>query len=162
MEAREYIEVLFGEPMEKQKALVALMAPYIRNLEAKGLEIAKSAATTEVLGSVTLQLLSIEETFPRGFYPKPGKATGHLHDFLKESTTPVLVTAGVMPDAITIRATDSADFSVHDYIAFVNKNIPGAFAEGGGHKNAGALRFLPSKQPEVVQALKDFIKSRQK
>ncbi|MAG25063.1 hypothetical protein CMI47_05730 [Candidatus Pacearchaeota archaeon] len=160
MEAREYIEVLFGEPMAKQKSLVALMAPYIRNLESQGLEIAKSAASTENIGSATLQLLPIEETFPRGFYPKPGKATGQLHDSLQEKT-PVLVTAGVMPDAITIRATDQANFSVHDYIAFVNKKVPGAFAEGGGHKNAGALRFLPSKQPKVLEALKDFIKSNQ-
>ncbi len=41
MEAREYIEVLFGEPRDKQKNLVKLMAPYIRNLEKKGLEIPK-------------------------------------------------------------------------------------------------------------------------
>src|SRR5690606_3365208 len=39
MEAREYIEVVFGEPREQQKALVSLMAPYIKDLEAKGLEM---------------------------------------------------------------------------------------------------------------------------
>src|SRR3989344_1503158 len=63
MEAREYIEVLFGEPMNRQKALVALLAPYIRDLESKGLEIARGAAKMEEVSGVTLQILEIENTF---------------------------------------------------------------------------------------------------
>jgi len=47
MEAREYIEVLFGEPRDKQKALVELMAPHIKELDKKGVEIGKSNAKLE-------------------------------------------------------------------------------------------------------------------
>lgn len=42
MEAREYVEVLFGEPMQQQKKLVALLSPHIRGLEAQSIEVAKS------------------------------------------------------------------------------------------------------------------------
>lgn len=161
MEAREYIEVLFGEPKDKQKDLVNLMAPYIRKLEAKGLEISKAAVKKEKIGKVLLQTLEIEQTFSRGFYPKPGKCTGIVHDYAKtQEGIESVVTAGLLNDAITMRATDEANFSVHDLIAYLRENLPQAFVDGGGHKNAGAITFIPSKKEEVVKLLKEFIKSR--
>ena len=85
MEVREYIEVLFGEPKDKQKELVSLLSPYIKKLELKGLEISKNNSKIEKIGKVSLQILDIENTFPGfGFYPKPGKCVGMLHDFVKE------------------------------------------------------------------------------
>jgi len=162
MEAREYIEVLFGEPRNRQKNLVALMAPYIRNLESKGLEIAKSAAKIEKIGKTSLQYIDIENTFPGfGFYPKPGKSIGLIHDYLQSSKNITnLVTVGIMSTAITIRATDESNFSVHDLISLLNKELPNAFVEGGGHKNAGSITFIPMKQLSVIKCLKQFIRSR--
>ena len=160
MEAREYIEVLFGEPMEQQKSLVELMSPYISELEKKGLEIAKSAAKLEKLGKVTLQTLDIDETFPGfGFYPKPGMAVGLAHDNAQTSKKlKALVSAGIMRSAMTIRATDDADFSVHDLIDLLHKKLPEAFVAGGGHKNAGSITFIPSKKEEVIKLFKKFVK----
>tara|TARA_Y100000310_G_scaffold345426_1_gene464831 strand:- start:8874 stop:10496 length:1623 start_codon:yes stop_codon:yes gene_type:complete len=162
MEVREYIEVLFGEPRNKQKELVSLMAPYIRKLDAKGLAIGKSNAEQEKIGKVTLQSIPIESTFPGfGFFPKPGRAVGLVHDNLQtEKKVTSLVTAGIMNTAITLRATDEANFSVHDLIKHLNKKIPDGFVDGGGHKNAGSISFLPYKKEEVVAGLKEFIKSR--
>ena len=65
-----------------------------------------------------------------------------------------------MATAITIRATDKANFSVHELIQFLNKKLPNAFVEGGGHKNAGSISFIPNKQKDVLKLLKEFIKSR--
>lgn len=161
MEAREYIEVVFGEPKEKQRALVNLMTPYIRNLEKKGLEIAKSAAQLEKIGKTTLQYIHIEQSFSRGFYPKPGKAVGLVHDHLQEAHKLTnVVTVGILEDAMTIRATDEANFSVHDFIAYINKHLPQAFVEGGGHKNAGSIKYVPSQKEKIFHLLKDFIKER--
>ncbi len=161
MEAREYIEVIFGEPMEKQKALVALLDPYIKGMEAKGRAIAQKAAKLEKIKDITLQLLFVEENFRRGFYPKPGKCTGIIHDDIQQTKKLTkVVTAGVLADAITMRATDEANFSVHELIAYIEKHVPDAFVEGGGHKNAGAITFIPSKQKEVLEALRNYIKSK--
>jgi len=159
MEVREYIEVLFGEPREKQKELVGLMAPYIRNLDKKGLAIGQSNAKLEKIGKTTLQSININETFPGfGFFPKPGRAIGLAHDALqKEKGITNLVTAGIMNTAITLRATDEANFSVHSLIQLLHKKLPNAFVEGGGHKNAGSINFLPSKKEECVKLLKEFI-----
>jgi RecJ-like exonuclease len=158
MEAREYVEVLFGEPMKKQKALVDLLAPYIRGLEAKGLQIAKSAVKTQEINGITLQSIEVEKTFPRGFYPKTGRVVSLLHDNLQETKkTTKLVTIGILPDAITIRATDEADFSVQDMIKHMHKEVPEAFVEGGGHKNAGSIRFIPTKQEKVLELFKKFV-----
>jgi RecJ-like exonuclease len=162
MEVREYIEVLFGEPRDKQKELVSLMAPYIRNMDKKGLAIGKSNANIEKIGNVTLQTIYIEESFPGfGFFPKPGRAVGLVHDDLqKREGITSLVTAGIMNTAITLRATDEANFSVHELMDYIKEKIPDSFVEGGGHKNAGSLSFIPNKRNEIVELLKEFIKSR--
>lgn len=162
MEVREYIEVLFGEPRNKQKELVSLMSPYIRELDKKGLAIGVSNAKQEKIGKVVLQSIEIEETFPGfGFFPKPGRATGLVHDdYIHKSGELAVVTAGIMGTAITMRATNEANFSVHELKKYIEEKCPGAFVEGGGHKNAGALSFLPYKKLEVVKLLKEFIGSR--
>lgn len=159
MEAREYIEVLFGEPRDKQKELVALMAPYIRGLEAKGLALAESSVIIEHQGKTTLQWLPIPEAFPRGFYPKPGKCTGLVHDALVKKGKTRLVSIGIMEDAMTIRATDEANFSVHLLLEFLSKKVPESFIEGGGHKNAGALKFVPQKKKEIQELTRQFVKN---
>lgn len=160
MEVREYIEVLFGEPRNKQKELVSLMSPYIRKMDKKGLQIGKANAKIEKIGKTSLQMIYIEETFPGfGFFPKPGRAVGLVHDDLqKEKKITNLVTAGIMNTAITLRATDEANFSVHGLINYIDEKIPESFVEGGGHKNAGSITFLPNKKEQVVEILKDFIK----
>ncbi|PIN93520.1 hypothetical protein COU54_02465 [Candidatus Pacearchaeota archaeon CG10_big_fil_rev_8_21_14_0_10_31_24] len=160
MQAREYIEVVFGNPVDRQKELVSLMAPHVRKLEAKGLEIAKSAAKTEKIKDITIQLLFVEETFPRGSYPKPGRSTGMLHDFLiKEKNLVKVVSIGVLADLITIRATEESKFSVHELIAFLKKKVPQAFIEGGGHHLAGAIKFVPSQRQNVLDNTRKYIDS---
>ncbi|MDH3352896.1 MAG: DHH family phosphoesterase [Nanoarchaeota archaeon] len=159
MEAREYVEVLFGEPRDKQKGLVDLMAPHIRELDRKGLAIGKVAAEIEELSNgVTLQTIDIDKSFPGfGFFPKPGRSTGLLHDNLKKEGATKLVSAGIMNTAITFRATDEANFSVHGLLKELREKLPNAFVEGGGHKNAGAINFIPRKKEEVVAIVKEFV-----
>lgn len=158
MEAREYIEVLFGEPRERQKELVSLMAPYIKELDRKGLAIGKSEANQEKIGNITLQTIDIEKSFPGfGFFPKPGRATGLIHDsYQKESGVSALVTAGIMNTAITIRATDDAKFSVYELKNYLTELLPDAFVEGGGHKNAGTLSFIPVRKMKLSDCSGNF------
>jgi archaea-specific RecJ-like exonuclease len=162
MEVREYIEVLFGEPRDKQKELVCLMAPHIRNLDSKGLAIGKSNVQIEEVGKVSIQRINIDDVFPGfGFFPNAGRVVGLLHDNLQiEKSIASLVTIGIMKTAITIRATNEANFSVHELIEFLNRKLPNAFVSGGGHKNAGSISFLPNKQKEVLDLFHEFVKSR--
>ncbi|MCK9568165.1 hypothetical protein M0R72_04400 [Candidatus Pacearchaeota archaeon] len=162
MEVREYIEVLFGEPRDKQRQLVELLAPHIHNLDAKGLAMAKSNAKVDKIGKVNLQLLYFEEFFPGfGFYPKPGRIIGLVHDNLQvEKGITNLVSVGVLATSATIRATDESNFSVHELIKYIDSELPDSFVEGGGHKNAGSITFLPNKQKEIVKLIKEFIKAR--
>jgi len=159
MESREYIEVLFGEPREQQKKLVSLMAPHIRDLDKKGLAIGKSAANIEKFDNVTIQTVEIEKSFPGfGFFPKPGRSVGILHDNLqKETEVTSLVSIGIMNTAMTFRATDKANFSMHKIIEILKEKLPNAFVEGGGHKNAGAIGFIPRMKDEVWAIVKEYI-----
>ncbi len=161
LEAREYFEVVFGEPRAQQKKLVDLMAPYIRKLDEKGLKIAKENAIISEINEITLQKIMIEETFPGfGFFPKPGRSVGLVHDSLKSEGKTKLVSVGIMNTAMTFRATDESNFSVHDFIGYLEKNLPNAFVEGGGHKNAGAISYLPKFKNEAIRLLEEFIKGR--
>lgn len=158
MEVREYIEVLFGEPRNRQKELVSLMSPYIRNLDAKGLAIGKVNAIKENIRKITIQSIDIDNIFPGfGFFPNAGRVVGLLHDDLQKNKIDNLISIGIMKTAITIRATDSANFSVHELIKFLQEKLPNAFVEGGGHKNAGSISFLPNKQKEVLDLFRKFI-----
>ncbi|MEK6888878.1 MAG: hypothetical protein AABW80_02095 [Nanoarchaeota archaeon] len=159
MEAREYVEVLFGEPKEQQKNLVELLAPHIKKLEKESLEIAKSAVKKEKHGKTALHFLFIEDTFSRGVYPKPGRANSMIHDFFEKSGEKNLISLGVLTDAVTMRATEESNFSVHDFIAYCKKNIPETFVNGGGHKHAGAIRFVPSQRDKVLYAFREFVKN---
>ena len=126
----------------------------------RGLSIGKSNAKVEKIGKVTLQTIDVDKTFPGfGFVPRPGHAIELLHSDLgkKEKS---LVTAGIMNTALTIRATDEANFSVHELIKFIQKKTPDSFVEGGGHKNAGSISFLPYKKEEVVELLREFIQNK--
>ena len=161
MEVREYIEVLFGEPRDKQRQLVELMAPYIRELDTKGLAIGKEHAVIEEMGSITVQKIFIEETFPGfGFFPKPGRSVGLVHDSLKKEGKRKLISVGIMNTAMTFRATDEANFSVHGLIEFLNKELPNAFVEGGGHKNAGSINFLPKSKDMIIELFDRFVEKR--
>jgi RecJ-like exonuclease len=44
-------------------------------------------------------------------------------------------------------------------MAYLNQKIPEAFVDGGGHHLAGALKFVPNKQTEVIEKIKEFIKN---
>lgn len=159
MEAREYVEILFGVPTDRQKKLVELLSPHIRKLEARAIEIAKSSVNIETIKNTNLQTLMIEEVFPRGFWPRPGITIGMIHDYTqKDKKMSALVTLGILTDAMTIRATDEANFSVIEMIKYMNEKLPTAFVEGGGHKNAGSIKFIPNKQKEVIELIKNFIK----
>jgi archaea-specific RecJ-like exonuclease len=162
MEVREYIEVLFGEPRDKQKELVKLLAPHIHELDKKGLKMGKSNAKIEKIGKTNLQLLYFEEFFPGfGFFPKPGRIVSLVHDNAQaEKGITNLVSVGVLETSATIRATDESNFSVHDLIKFIDDKLPDSFVAGGGHKNAGSITFLPNKQKEVVDLVREFIKKR--
>lgn len=162
MEVREYIEVIFGEPRDRQKELVSLMAPYIKELDRKGLAIGKAEAIREKIGNITLQMIEIEKSFPGfGFFPKPGRAIGLIHDnYQKETGDFAVVTVGILNTAITIRATNDAEFSVYDFKNYLIRELPNAFVEGGGHKNAGSLSFVPGKKDEVIKLFKEFLANR--
>jgi archaea-specific RecJ-like exonuclease len=159
MESREYIEVLFGEPREQQKKLVSLMAPHIKDLDKKGLAIGKSAAKVETFDKVTLQTIEIEKSFPGfGFFPKPGRSVGLLHDNLQEEKgIKSLVSVGIMNTAMTFRATNEAEFSTHELINILQEKLPNAFVNGGGHKNAGSINFIPRMKEEVWELVREFI-----
>ena len=158
MEAREYVEVVFGEKPSQQKKLVAILAPQINKMRARTLEISEKAVVREKFKDTTIQIVEIEKYFPRGSYPKPGQIVGMTHDSAQEKhKLENVLTVGLMSDMVILRATETSGFSVHKFKEFADKEVPEAFIEGGGHHLAGALRFVPATKDKIVEALKVFV-----
>ena len=44
-----------------------------------------------------------------------------------------------------------------DMLGVLQKKLPNAFVEGGGHKNAGSINFIPKMKDEVWKVVKEFI-----
>jgi len=63
-----------------------------------------------------------------------------------------------MNTAMSFRATDGANFSTHELIETLKEKLPNAFVEGGGHKNAGAINFIPKMKDDVYKIVHDFIR----
>lgn len=159
MEGREYYDVLFGSDKAKQSKLIELFDPALDQMEKKGLAIAQSQVRQEHIGDILVQFLDIEASFSRGSYPKPGRCNGLLHDHASKSHKRV-VSVGMLSDVFTMRATDEANFSVHDFLRALQEKVPEAFADGGGHKNAGSIKFVPALRDQVIQVFKEFVESR--
>jgi len=153
MESREVVADLFGENRERQKAMTAMLYPRVMKMYEQNISLAKIYGKQEKIGDTLMQTLDIENTFSRSSYPPAGKTTGLYHDLAAKEHDKV-VTVGYGPDFVTIRATDASPFELHSVLEAIHKELPDAFADGGGHQKAGSIKFAPKAQ----QAVLDFIK----
>ena len=64
-----------------------------------------------------------------------------------------------MNTAMTMRATDAANFSAHELIKELQEKLPNAFVEGGGHKNAAAINYIPRMKEDVCKAVREYVKN---
>jgi len=49
---------------------------------------------------------------------------------------------------------------MHEMIETLQTALPNAFIEGGGHKNAGAINFIPKMKDDVFVEVVKFIEKR--
>lgn len=154
MEAREYIAVIFGDDRHRQEQIINLFADHIKKLEDRAVAIGTKAVVREKHDGRTLQLLDIEKAYPFGAYPKAGKSTGLVHDVGVDELDGGVVTIGLLNDVLIIRASNDSGFSVHAFIDRLHAQVPEAFADGGGHKFAGSIKFVPMQREKVLACLR--------
>ncbi len=137
-----YTEITKGVETQLQSTL-----PYLRSRDCNG---------------VIFSHIDLEKYTLRFTYPNPGKILGLVHDeVVKENSQSPVLTIGYLTDSIIVRANQPV-LPVQKIIDTLNQNIPAANVNGGGHEQAGAIKFVPAHLQEILELIKDMIQKKSK
>jgi len=112
---------------------------------------------TQNIEGVIFSTIDLEKYTMRFKYPNPGKVVGLIHDSVAEGKEIPVITIGYLSDMIILRATKPV-FPVANMIKFLKKKFPNANVDGGGHECAGAIKFVPAHQLDILEAVKQQLK----
>jgi len=88
-----------------------------------------------------------------GSQPGSGKITKTLNLSLNGPN----VSMGMGKDYITFRITDDLPHDVNVIISRLQKDLPHALVQGGGHAHAGTLKFIPAAREEVINKVMEYL-----
>ena len=75
-------------------------------------------------------------------------------DYTNKSVIEIL--EGISEDNFVIR-TNIPGFATNDFITHLNKTVPEAQIDGGGHDFAGSVKFIEAAHDKILEELKKFI-----
>jgi RecJ-like exonuclease len=116
--------------------------PYLRTMEING---------------ITFSYIDLEKYTLRFTYPTPGKVLGLIHDTVAKDRENAVLTIGYLSDMIIIRATKPV-FPVSKIISVLRQKLPQANVDGGGHEQAGTIKFVPAHLEAIIEIIKDELR----
>jgi RecJ-like exonuclease len=139
-----FVEMINAEVSQGVETQLQSALPYLRTQEING---------------VTFSHIDLEKYTLRFTYPTPGKVTGMIHDIVAEGkeNKPV-ITLGYLSDMIILRATKPV-LPIAKIIETLQKELPHASVDGGGHECAGAIKFVNAHLDAVLESIKRQVKS---
>ena len=159
-EAREFVDEIFGDDLEKQKQIVELFKVELDKRYKKVLNIAREFIEKKEFSGFDLFLFDGEKGTNRGEYPQIGKATNHIHRTFESENKKPIITATYGSNFITIRCSDIIEnFSVIDFCNLLGEKHKNLGAEGGGHKKAGSVKFVEYSKEKVIEIFLNYLKS---
>lgn len=109
---------------------------------------------SEEINGVFYSEIDLQTYTQRGKYPPPGKTLGVVHDYLAQSHANMPVfTGGYFSDGVIIRATEPV-LPVPTLLTDLQSTIPEANVDGGGHEQAGSLKYISAFDEQI----RNFIK----
>lgn len=116
--------------------------PYLRTIEING---------------IAFSYIDLEKYTLRFTYPTPGKILGLIHDTVAKDRENAVLTIGYLSDMIIIRATKPV-FPVSEIISVLRKKLPQANVDGGGHEQAGTIKFVPAHLEAIIELIKEELR----
>jgi RecJ-like exonuclease len=113
---------------------------------------------TQEINGVTFSHIDLEKYTLRFTYPTPGKVIGMIHDEVavgKESTP--VISIGYLSDMIILRATKPV-LPIEKIIKKLQKDLPEANVDGGGHECAGTIKFVSAHLVSILENIKQQIR----
>lgn len=159
MEAREFIDDLFGANPKVQQKIVEMLYPELERRFEKVKAIAKHYSEIEDLGPFFVAHFDGEKGTVRGEFPAIGKSTNQVHKMFELQLEKPVITMTSGSTFLTIRVSDGIkNFSVPQFCSIAAKDIPFTGVEGGGHEKAGSVKFVEYGREEVIKAFKNYLK----
>jgi RecJ-like exonuclease len=110
------------------------------------------------INGIFFSQIDLEKYTTRFRYPTPGKVLGMIHDSVVSGREHLpSMTIGYLSDMIIIRANNPG-VTIQDLMDYINQNIPEANVEGGGHEEAGTIKFVPAHLSRILELIKEFLK----
>lgn len=146
------------EELYKNYKLVDLINEAVTKSVDKQLQSTLPYLRTMDINGVTFSYIDLEKYTLRFTYPTPGKVIGMIHDIVAEGkdNMPVL-TIGYLSDMIIIRANKPV-LPVQQIIKKLQKEMPQANVDGGGHEIAGTIKFVPAHLTSIIEWIKNELK----
>lgn len=161
MEAREFVDDLFGATPKIQESIVDMLYGEVEKMYEKVKVIGKAYSKVEDVGAFYIVDFDGEKGTSRGQFPAVGKSTNQIHKMFEEELDKPVITMTQGSTFLTIRVSDDIKgFSVPEFCSeWINKKIPHTGAEGGGHEHAGSIKFVEYARDEVISLFKDYLKT---
>ena len=140
----DFVDLLDAEVNKGVETQLQSTLPYLRTQEING---------------VTFSHIDLEKYTLRFTYPTPGKVIGMIHDkvAIGKENSPV-ISIGHLSDMIILRATKPV-LPIAKIIEKLQKDIPEANVDGGGHECAGTIKFVSAHLHAIMENIKQQIRN---
>ncbi len=112
------------------------------------------------IGEVILSTVDLGSYSAKGSYPPAGRLLGRIHEKnLAENPGRKIITAGALTDMLIIRESEII-IEINGLVQDLKKEFPDAVIEGGGHENAGTIKFSGLAHSDILSSLKRKLENR--
>jgi len=147
-----------------QKLIDALFSEYNKRIDKQMKAALPNLKQKRFPNGVHFNVLDVEKYAHKFTFPAPGKTCGFVHDTIAKELggeeIPV-ITLSFGPDFGVIRATEVVHkkfgFNLNEIIWDLQKEIPEAGIDGGGHEVAGSIKFVEGLSKEVLASFAEKI-----
>jgi RecJ-like exonuclease len=162
MSGRGFVNIIAGlEDYELCKKYVEDLYKIVKSRQERQLKVVIPHVVEKTIEDWKIIFIDVEKYAYKFEYPAPGKTVGLVKDYF-DGDYP-LVTIGHGPDFIIIRANKKAvekGFDVTDLCNFLDNYVKDAGILGGGHEDAGSIKFIEGKKDEVILGIEEYFKTK--
>ncbi len=156
-EGNQLIHILLGVDVDKnwhQKMSDLLSDEATKLMKTSVDNILLHSRSKELENGLMLVSVDVELYTHRFTFPNPGKITGQVFDhFCNKNEGKAIITFGEGPDFLILRSK-GVKINIPEAIQYLQKKIPEAGIQGGGHEVVGSFKFYEGKRNNVK---KEFI-----
>jgi len=138
----EFVNMINEKVLEGEETQLQSTLPYLK---------------TQKINGITYSNIDLEKYTLRFTYPTPGKVIGKIHDRVETQHKGPVLSIGYLSDMLIIRANQPV-LPVQKIIDRLQKDLPQANVDGGGHEQAGAIKFVSAHLQAVLQRIKVYLR----